>query len=331
MCFVDNVLIQMTHGPEEATEDEFRLGHYCKRVEIVRTEDGVQEPKFVWEDILRPKGRKRALLIGINYHGQKGQLRGCADDVNNMKDFLKSNGYKDRDIDILVDSWDNKPPTKKKIISHMQELVRGAESGDSLFIHYSGHGGQIPDEFDGDERDGKDECIYPVDHKRYGPLRDDQLYDILADLPKDAHLTAIFDSCHSGSVLDLPYMLDNDAIHQVQERKVKRRKMKARVILWSGCLDTQTSADATISGRKQGAMSYSFIEANRRLQSRKERREQERQRRERDKNHAPGAFDYTYSELLRELRDVIRKKGFKQRPQLSSSQALEPDEHLVYI
>ena len=23
----------------------------------------------------------------------------------------------------------------------------------------SGHGGQIPDEFDGDERDGKDECM----------------------------------------------------------------------------------------------------------------------------------------------------------------------------
>ena len=29
-------------------------------------------------------GRRKALLIGINYFGQRGQLRGCINDVKNM-------------------------------------------------------------------------------------------------------------------------------------------------------------------------------------------------------------------------------------------------------
>ena len=49
--------------------------------------------------------------------------------------FVESNGYEDRNIDILIDSWNFKPPTRKKIISHMQRLVQDAQSGDSLFIH----------------------------------------------------------------------------------------------------------------------------------------------------------------------------------------------------
>ena len=36
---------------------------------------------------------KRALLIGINYFGQNGQLSGCHNDVDNMKNYLKSCGF----------------------------------------------------------------------------------------------------------------------------------------------------------------------------------------------------------------------------------------------
>lgn len=38
-------------------------------------------------------GQKRALLIGINYIGQKGQLRGCVNDVNTMRSFIEAHGY----------------------------------------------------------------------------------------------------------------------------------------------------------------------------------------------------------------------------------------------
>lgn len=34
------------------------------------------------------QGRKRALLIGINYFGSSSELNGCIHDVHNLKEFL---------------------------------------------------------------------------------------------------------------------------------------------------------------------------------------------------------------------------------------------------
>lgn len=70
----------------------------------------------------------------------------------------------------------------------------------------AGHGGQTKD-LDGDEEDGQDETIYPVDFKSAGHIVDDQIHDIcVARLKAGVRLTTIFDSCHSGSILDLPYV-----------------------------------------------------------------------------------------------------------------------------
>ena len=51
----------------------------------------------------------------------------------------------------------------------MNWLVRGAQPNDSLFFHYSGHGSQQQDS-DGDEVDGTDETICPVDYKDAGQI-----------------------------------------------------------------------------------------------------------------------------------------------------------------
>lgn len=80
----------------------------------------------------------------------------------------------------------------------------------SFFFHYSGHGGRVRDEH-GDEDDGYDETIYPVDFDSYegtsGQIVDDLMHDIMVrPLCKGSRLTCIFDSCHSGTALDLPYV-----------------------------------------------------------------------------------------------------------------------------
>lgn len=86
----------------------------------------------------------------------------------------------------------NYQPTKQNIINAMRWLVGGAQAGDSLFLHFSGHGGQIKDK-DGDETDGMDDVIYPVDHQRTGPLIDDQMHEMLVrHLPPGVRMTAIF-------------------------------------------------------------------------------------------------------------------------------------------
>jgi hypothetical protein len=79
------------------------------------------------------------------------------------------------------------------------------QEGDSLFMHYSGHGGSMRDD-NGDEEDGKDETLVPVDYQNAGQIRDDVIFkEVVSMLPKGAQLTVVMDCCHSGSILDLPY------------------------------------------------------------------------------------------------------------------------------
>ncbi|KAI0397493.1 caspase domain-containing protein [Xylariaceae sp. FL0594] len=160
-------------------------------------------------------GRRKALLVGINYFGQRGQLRGCINDVRNMSTYLVEHfGYKREDMVILTDDQQNpmSQPTKQNLLRAMHWLVKDARPNDSLFFHYSGHGGQTKD-LDGDEPDGYDEVIYPVDFRQVGHITDDEMHRIMVrPLQAGVRLTAIFDSCHSGTALDLPYIYSTQGI-----------------------------------------------------------------------------------------------------------------------
>lgn len=63
-------------------------------------------------------------------------------------------------------------PTRANITRALKWLVQDAKPNDQLFLHFSGHGGQTED-MDGDEEDGLDEVIYPVDFKSNGHITDD--------------------------------------------------------------------------------------------------------------------------------------------------------------
>ncbi|KAI0150573.1 caspase domain-containing protein [Xylariaceae sp. FL1272] len=160
-------------------------------------------------------GRRKALLVGINYFGQRGQLRGCINDVRNMSAYLVEHfRYKREDMVILTDDQQNpmSQPTKQNLLRAMHWLVKDARPNDSLFFHYSGHGGQTKD-LDGDEDDGYDEVIYPVDFRQVGHITDDEMHRIMVrPLQAGVRLTAIFDSCHSGTALDLPYIYSTQGI-----------------------------------------------------------------------------------------------------------------------
>jgi metacaspase-1 len=162
----------------------------------------------------RATGRKRALLVGINYSGRE-RLRGCVNDVKCMQYLLSTRfGFRPGDTTVMTD----KPcgiagvvammPTRRNILAGMAQLVAGAQPGDSLFFHFSGHGGQVVDR-SGDEEDGYDETLIPMDWKVAGHIVDDECYDVMVRrLPAGARLTAVLDACHSGTGLDLPYQHD---------------------------------------------------------------------------------------------------------------------------
>jgi hypothetical protein len=85
-------------------------------------------------------------------------------------------------------------------------LVQGCQPGDSLVFHYSGHGSQQRD-YAGEEQDGYDETICPIDFETQGMIVDNEINDtIVKPLPYGVRLNAIIDACHSGTVLDLPYV-----------------------------------------------------------------------------------------------------------------------------
>jgi hypothetical protein len=91
-------------------------------------------------------GRRRALLIGINYVGQEGALTACHNDVNNLREFLTEvYGFKEGEMLILMDDGKHHPPTRRNIEDAMIRLTRYSQPGDVCFISFSGHGGNTED------------------------------------------------------------------------------------------------------------------------------------------------------------------------------------------
>jgi metacaspase-1 len=112
-------------------------------------------------------GQSRALLVGINYHGQSGELRGCHNDIANVRQYLiDRQGYSPSNILVLLDDGKHIFPTRQKIMLGLQQLVEHSRSGDNVYFHYSGHGGLLsPEGFNSFKLNHKeyDETLFPLD------------------------------------------------------------------------------------------------------------------------------------------------------------------------
>ena len=157
-------------------------------------------------------GTQRALLVGINYYGQSGQLSGCINDVLNVKKYLcNHHGFLEKHVLLLIDDGRNHKPTRENIIRALRRLVEHSKAGDSVYFHYSGHGGLLDPDYWNRYKAGKkdkqyDETLYPVDHARTGQIRDFSLFNhFVKPMTAGVTVTCVMDCCHSGSVLDLPY------------------------------------------------------------------------------------------------------------------------------
>ena len=249
---------------------------------------------------------RRALLIGCNYTGTSSQLEGCVNDVKNIKNYLTTYGnFNESDITILSDqrgTIQENLPTKKNIILAIRKFVTGLPKSGRvvLFFHYSGHGSYTAD-INADEEDGKDETIVPLDYEDNGFIIDDDLKAMLVDvLNNNVELYCIMDCCHSGTGLDLRYSckvkstIDSKEYYFVHNKKTQ--KSEAKVILFSGCKDNQTSADSKIGLKHQGAMTWAFLEVLKKY------------------NYEP----ISYKTILHNIQDLLAENEYTQVPQLSS-------------
>jgi hypothetical protein len=238
--------------------------------------------------LIKRSPQKNALLVGINYIGSRYQLQGCINDVVNMEAFLVSK-YKYNTTTLITDNTDVKP-TRANILNAFTKLLNDAQSGDTLFFHFSGHGTQTAD-VSRDELEGYDEAIVSSDLRL---IVDDEINSMIRTyLKKGVTLYAIFDSCHSGTVLDLKYNYLDTTNGLKTTVNPKNYETLANVIMFSGCADNQTSADAYINNKFSGAMTYSLLNA---LNS----------------NLKP-----TLQSLLQNMRSYLKKNRYSQVPQLS--------------
>ena len=209
------------------------------------------------EMVETPSANYKAILVGINYTGTRNQLNGCINDTETFKQELIKIGFKDSEINVLTDLTRIKA-TRQNILSNFTTLLKTAKEGETIVFCYSGHGTYTMDKT-GDETDGNDECIVPCD---INLITDDELKAIIdATLPKGVNLVCFFDSCHSGTMMDLPFSYSADSNYETRVTNNKTTNTSGNVVMISGCLDEQTSMDSNYGGKWAGAMTTAFSNA----------------------------------------------------------------------
>ena len=106
----------------------------------------------------------------------------------------------------------------------------------------------------------------------------------------------MFDSCFSGTMLDLKYQYLDSLNYDTYTENSKDLETVGNVFMISGCTDEQTSADAIINNKATGAMTWSLLEGLK---------------------QKPGC---SWKELIKTMRDLLKKSQYTQMPQFSSGQ-----------
>jgi hypothetical protein len=247
------------------------------------------------------KNKKEALLIGINYTGTSNELQGCINDTANVKNLLQQT-FSYTNFTLLTDVT-NKKPNKTNIMDELTNLLVNSKEGDRIFFLYSGHGTHTVD-LNGDELDGQDEMIFPLDAFSIKTcISDDELFNVIkTNLKSGVKLFMLFDSCFSGTVVDLKYNYLADNLETINNSNVS--ETNGQVIMISGCKDNQTSTDAYINynGKNvfSGAMTFAFLETINILGTK-----------------------ITYKTLLENMRSILLKNDYPQIPQCSSGTLID--------
>lgn len=157
-----------------------------------------------------------ALLVGVSQYPslpQKDWLVGPANDVRLMRRVLQTRGFDDARIRVLADGVAGAAlPTRDAIVGALQGLARQVGDGDFVYLHFAGHGARQPQgAADTDvEPDGLDEIFLPRDIGRWDrdiqqvaqAITDDDFDRYISAIRRrGAFVWAVFDSCHSGTMM----------------------------------------------------------------------------------------------------------------------------------
>lgn len=259
-------------------------------------------------------GSRKAFCVGINDYPYDGSdLNGCVNDATAWATLLTDHyGFRKPDVKVIVDDQ----ATKRQILAGLKWLLASAKAGDVLVFANSSHGSYIADRDNDEEK--YDEILCPHDIAD-NHIVDDDLRQLISNLPDGVHMTVILDNCFSGTATRAPVneiipglrtpddrrvrflspalrglqVLENPWTAKPQSR-IAFPQSKMKEILLSGCTDREYSYDAFLGGVYHGAMTYYALESIRRAN-----------------------YKLTYAQLHQRVCSLI--KDYPQNPQLEGN------------
>ncbi len=142
----------------------------------------------------------RGLVIGIDEYAELPDLGGAVNDARDVAQALSGSGI--QDLVVL----ENAEATRARIVEEWTELVRRADSDDTLVLTYAGHGGQEPERVPGAERDGRDEVLLLGGFRSEGSGTRERIFDdelnqwFMEAGERGLRVVFVADSCHSGTL-----------------------------------------------------------------------------------------------------------------------------------
>lgn len=229
--------------------------------------------------------RKRAFLVGISHYDtaltgyQWNNIHGV-EDVNLLSPILSKQGFA---ISALLD----KQATFDNIIRQINLFAGRTKKGDIVYLHFSAHGQPVED-LSGDEEDGWDEAIVPIDAYKYYKkgvyegkrhLTDDILNKYVKKLRdkigSTGFLYVVIDACHAGkssrandetvrgTYVGFTY---NNKVFKPSNSKKSHFKIdasakQANIMFLEACRSDQLNTEIKVDGKCFGPLSYNIAQA----------------------------------------------------------------------
>lgn len=226
--------------------------------------------------------RKRAFMVGVSHYDtaltgyQWNDINGV-EDINFLTPVLKNQGFY---LTTLLDDQ----ATHQNITSQLTTFTNKTKKGDIVYLHFSTHGQPVED-IDGDEDDGWDEAIVPIDaYKLYKKgvyegdkhLLDDQLNTYIkklrAKIGPTGFLYVVIDACHAGTSsrandetvrgtkVGFTY---NNKVFKPSPQKKSHYKIEAspkmsNVMYLEACRPEQVNMEIKVRDKRYGPLSYNI-------------------------------------------------------------------------
>ena len=229
--------------------------------------------------------RKRAFMVGISHYDtaltgyQWNNINGV-EDCNLLSPILKKQGFY---LTTILDEQ----ATYQNITNQLSTFTNQTKKGDIVYLHFSAHGQPVED-LNGDEEDGWDEAIVPIDafkiykkgvYEGKKHLLDDQLNTYIKKLRTKigtaGFLYVVIDACHSGTSsrandetirgTKVGFTYNNKVFKPSTQKKshykVEATPKMSHVMYLEACRPDQVNMEIKVDGKRYGPLSYNIAQA----------------------------------------------------------------------